>query len=344
MKTAWIALAGALVLGLAGCNGGGSTASESTGTSGATPAPAKGEVKIGFIIKDPKEPWFQTEWKFADEAAKEKGFELVKLPATSGQEVMGAIDTMNTQGVKGFIICTPDTKLGPAIKAKADQYGMKLLTVDDQFVDGDKPMADVHHLGIQASEIGKQVGEALYAEMQKRGWKPEETGALGMTYDELETAKQRTMGAKQALVSAGFPEAKVFFAPQKKADIAGATDAANGVLTRQSAIKHWLVFGNNDEAVIGAVRALEQAKFTVDNIIGIGINGSASIEEFKRPEPTGVWGSILLEAKKHGYQTAVMMYDWLAEGKEPEMETYTSGTLITRENYKEKLKEAGLGE
>jgi L-arabinose transport system substrate-binding protein len=341
MKRAWIALAGALVLGLAGCN---NSAPAESGTTGGTPAPAKEKIKIGFLIKDPKEPWFQTEWKFADEAAAEKGFELVKLPTTSGQEVMGAIDTLNTQGVKGFIICTPDTKLGPAIMAKADGYGMKVLTVDDQFVDGDKPMEAVHHLGIQASNIGKQVGEALAAEMKVRGWKPEETAALGMTYDELETAKQRTMGAKEALVAAGFPAAKVFFAPQKKADIAGATDAANGVLTRQSGVKHWLIFGNNDEAVIGAVRAMEQAKFTAENVVGVGINGSASLEEFKRPEPTGVWGSILLEAKKHGYETAVMMYDWLANGKEPEKATYTTGTLITRENYQEKLKAAGLSE
>ncbi len=343
MKTAWIALAGALVFALAGCSnsGGGTTGQNSTETN---PTASKSDVKIGFLVKDPKEPWFQTEWKFADEAAKEKGFELVKLPTPSGQEVMQAIETLNTQGVKGFVICTPDTKLGPAIMGKANGYGMKVIAVDDRFVEGDKPMTDVHYVGIAAHDIGKQVGDALYAEMQKRGWKPEETAAIGMTYDELETAKLRTTGAKEALVAAGFPEAKIFFAPQKKTDIAGATDAANGVLTRQPGIKHWLVFGNNDEAVIGAVRALEQAKYTHENVIGIGINGSASLEEFKRAEPTGVFGWILLDAKRHGHDTATMLYDWIADGKEPAKETLTTGTLITRDNYVQALKDAGLGE
>ena len=28
------------------------------------------DVKIGFIVKQPEEPWFQDEWKFAQEAAK----------------------------------------------------------------------------------------------------------------------------------------------------------------------------------------------------------------------------------------------------------------------------------
>ena len=32
------------------------------------------DVKIGFVVKQPEEPWFQDEWKFADQAAKEKGF------------------------------------------------------------------------------------------------------------------------------------------------------------------------------------------------------------------------------------------------------------------------------
>ena len=27
------------------------------------------DTKIGFIVKQPEEPWFQDEWKFADVAA-----------------------------------------------------------------------------------------------------------------------------------------------------------------------------------------------------------------------------------------------------------------------------------
>ena len=35
-------------------------------------AKAKDEVKIGFVVKQPEEPWFQDEWKFAEQAGKEK--------------------------------------------------------------------------------------------------------------------------------------------------------------------------------------------------------------------------------------------------------------------------------
>ena len=72
------------------------------------------DVKIGFIVKQPEEPWFQDEWKFADVAAKEKGFTLVKIGAEDGEKVQSAIDNLGAQGAQGFIVCTPDVKLGPA--------------------------------------------------------------------------------------------------------------------------------------------------------------------------------------------------------------------------------------
>ena len=51
------------------------------------------DVKIGFIVKQPEEPWFQDEWKFAEQAGKEKGFTVVKIGAEDGEKVQSAIDT-----------------------------------------------------------------------------------------------------------------------------------------------------------------------------------------------------------------------------------------------------------
>ena len=44
------------------------------------------ETKIGFVVKQPEEPWFQDEWKFADQAGKEKGFTVVKIGAEDGEK------------------------------------------------------------------------------------------------------------------------------------------------------------------------------------------------------------------------------------------------------------------
>src|SRR3954465_9197132 len=71
-----------------------------------------GKVKLGFVVKQPEEPWFQLEWKFADEAAKKNGFDLVKIGASDGDKVLAAIDNLKSSGAQGLVICTPDVKLG----------------------------------------------------------------------------------------------------------------------------------------------------------------------------------------------------------------------------------------
>ncbi|MDQ7996597.1 MAG: arabinose ABC transporter substrate-binding protein [Luteibacter sp.] len=312
---------------------------------GSAPAFAADEpVKIGFVVKQPEEPWFQDEWKYAEQAAKEKGFTLVKIAAPDGGQVLTAIDNLKSQHAQGFVICTPDVKLGPSIVAKARIDKLKLMTVDDRLVDGSgKPIESVPHMGISATKIGEQVGQAISDEMKKRGWKPEETGALRISYDQLPTAKDRTDGAIAALTAAGFPKANVINAPQAKTDTENAFNAANIAITQNPKFKHWVAFGLNDEAVLGAVRAAEGRNFRADNMIGVGIGGSKSaLNEFAKAQPTGFFGSVLISPKRHGYETSVNMYEWIKNDKAPPPLTLTTGKLVTRANVTEVRKEMGL--
>lgn len=103
------------------------------GMSGITSAAE--EVKIGFLVKQAEEPWFQTEWQFAEKAGKELGFTVIKIAVPDGEKTLSAIDNLAANGVKGFVICPPDVSLGPAIVAKAKANGMKVMAVDDRFVD-----------------------------------------------------------------------------------------------------------------------------------------------------------------------------------------------------------------
>src|SRR5438093_219224 len=117
------------------------------------------QVKIGFLVKQPEEPWFQVEWQFAEKAGQENGFAVIKLGVPDAEKTLAAIDSLAAQGAKGFVICTPDVRLGPAIVAKANAAGLKLMTVDDQFIGSDgKFMTDVHHLGVAAREVGHVSG------------------------------------------------------------------------------------------------------------------------------------------------------------------------------------------
>ncbi|MHA6884108.1 SDR family oxidoreductase [Ralstonia pseudosolanacearum] len=183
-------------------------------------AHAADEVKIGFLVKQPEAPWFQDEWKFADQAAREKGFKLVKIGVPSGGEVLTAIDNLGAQHAQGFVICVPDVKLGPAVVAKARQNNLKLMTVDDRLADGGgKPIEAVPHMGISATRIGEQVGEAIAQEMKTRGWNPAEVGAIRIAYDQLRTARERTDGAVAALAEASFAAAPDPETERRQADL-----------------------------------------------------------------------------------------------------------------------------
>jgi L-arabinose transport system substrate-binding protein len=300
-------------------------------------------IKIGFLVKQPEEPWFEDEWKFAQKAADKDGFTLVTIGAPDGAKVLASIDNLGAQGAQGMIICTPDVRLGPAIVTRAKRYDMKVFAVDDRFVGADgKPMVDVPYMGISARDIGHVVGRALAEEMHKRHWNISDTAACIPTRDELETAKERTDGAIAGLVVSGFPTDHIFTAPQKTTDIPGGRDAANIVLTQHPDVKHWLIAGMNDEAVLGAVRAMENRGFKADDIIGIGIGGDTGKTDFEKPDPTGFYASVLLSPKRHGEETSDMMYKWIKDGTVPQMATFTTGVLITRENYKKILQEQGL--
>ncbi len=302
------------------------------------------DVKIGFVVKQAEEPWFQDEWKFAEQAAKEKGFALVKIGAEDGEKVQSAIDNLGAQGAQGFIICVPDVKLGPGIVAKATANDLKLMTVDDRLVGADgKPLEDVPHMGISAIKIGETVGQSIAAEIKKRGWEMKDVGAIRVSYDQLPTAVDRVEGAITALKAAGFPAENIYDAPQAKTDTEAALNAATTVLNKHSNIKHWIAFGLNDEAVLGAVRASESVGISADNMIGVGIGGAESaINEFKKPSATGFYGTVIISPKRHGYETALNMYAWIANNKEPEKLILTSGSLAVRGDYEKVRADLGI--
>lgn len=302
------------------------------------------DTKIGFIVKQPEEPWFQDEWKFAEQAAKEKGFELVKIGAEDGEKLMSAIDNLGAQGAQGFIVCTPDVKLGPGIVAKAAANNLKMMTVDDRLVGADgNPIEDVPHMGISASKIGEAVGQTIADEIKARGWNMDEVGAIRVSYDQLPTAVDRVDGAISVLKANGFKPENIFDAPQAKTDTEAALNAATVVLNKNANIKKWVAFGLNDEAVLGAVRASESVGIAPENMIGAGIGGADSaINEFKKPTATGFIGTVIISPKRHGYETALNMYDWIANNKDPEKLILTAGAIAKRGDYEQVRKDLGI--
>jgi len=302
------------------------------------------EVKIGFLVKQAEEPWFQTEWAFAEKAGKEHGFTVIKIAVPDGEKTLSAIDSLAANGAKGFVICPPDVSLGPAIVAKAKANGLKVIAVDDRFVDAKGAfMEDVPYLGMAAFEVGQKQGAAMAAEAKKRGWDWKDTYAVINTFNELDTGKKRTDGSVKSLEEAGIPKDHILFTAAKTLDVPGSMDATNSALVKlPSGAKNLIIGGMNDNTVLGGVRATESAGFKAANVIGIGINGTDAIGELKKPS-SGFFGSMLPSPHIEGYNTALMMFEWVTKGTEPPKYTAMDEvTLITRENFQAELTKIGL--
>jgi ABC-type sugar transport system substrate-binding protein len=298
-------------------------------------------LRIGFVVKQPEVQWFQDEWRFAEGAAKQFGFELIRIGATDGDRVLTAIDTLGAKGAGGFVICTPDPKLGMAIKQAALINDLKVMSVDDRLVGPDgQPIASIPHVGISALKIGGTAGEVALKEARTRGWSLAEVGLLQLSFDSLQTAQERLQGSREYLLGQGLKADQVHDAPQRTTDTEGGFNAANPVVGRQSAVKKWFVMGMNDESVLGGVRACEGLGLDAADVIGVGIGGSATAQaEFDKAKPTGFFATILLSPKAHGYETAKAMYLWIAKGIAPAPVTYTQGFPMYRDNYKALLAE-----
>lgn len=301
-------------------------------------------LKIGFIVKMPEQAWFINEQHAATAAGEKMDFVVVNLAGTDGTAVMSAIDNLSAQGAKGFVICPPDVRLGPAIYARATAADMKVVSVDDQFVTPDgKPMPQVPHLGMSGYKIGQQVGTAIADEMKKRGWKPEEVAACRITSNELPTARERVAGATDTLVQNGFLKANIFDAPQRSTDTEGANTASSPVFARHDGFKKWVIYALNEESVLGGVRASEQFHLGAADVIGVGINGTgAAFAEFSKPQPTGFYGTIAVSSALHGRQSAINLVDWIRDGKRPPADTQTTGTLMTRANWQQVKTQLGV--
>ncbi|HUR59857.1 MAG TPA: substrate-binding domain-containing protein [Opitutaceae bacterium] len=299
-------------------------------------------IKLGFIVNQPDQPWYQLEWKFAEQAGRDLGVEIIKIGATDGEKALAAIDTIAAAGGKGFVICTPDVRLGPAIVARAKAANLKLIAVDDQFVGPGGLMKDVHYLGVSARQIGVTAAQAALDEMKRRGWRQEDTGVAVITYDQLDTTRERTEAATEVVRAAGFPAQRIFRAAARTGDVPGAFDAANVLFVRAADVKQWLVLGPADNFVLGAVRALEGRGVSERQAIAVGINGTDCIAEFEKPTPTAFFASVLLAPKRHGYDTVAMLHRWVTTGQEPPLDTRTAGVLITRETFAQVLKEQGI--
>lgn len=307
---------------------------------GLVPTAAQGQdddITIGYIVKHLDNPWFVAETAGAQEVADKMGVELlIQDVQFDAGLALSTLDTFIGTGIDGLIIVVPEQTIGPAVMETASNAGIPVIAVDDKIADAGGNQAAF--AGFDAAAIGQQVAVAAAGQYTERGWDTDGVGVFNIEFANLSVCTDRTNAstATWKTLFPDFPEDQMIVAPYD-GTLINAADTFGNVVTANPGIEKFVLYSCNDDGVMGAVRALEQAGVAAENIIGIGLGAHLACDEWAKEEDTGFSGAIWIDAGNHGRYAVAAMVNYLRYDVPLPAFTFAPGILVTKGNV------AGLG-
>ena len=291
------------------------------------------DIKIGFINKMGDHPWFVAEVAGAKAKAEELGASFVSQDVQFDANLtITTLDTMIGDGVDGIAIVVPDKALGPVVAAKAKEAGIPLIAVDDDitFEDG----SPVPYVGMNAKNIGVAVGTQLAAIYNAEGWADKNVRVVSIEDRKADTCMQRNMGAEEAFLAGvpGFDPANIIRVAYDNTMV-NSIDVMTTTLTGNPEVTNWVFYSCNDDGVLGAARAMENAGYTADQGLGIGIDGSRACDAFGGGTPSAFRGTMWLNSANHGRDAVAALVASIKDGTELPLATYSDPEFINAENF-----------
>lgn len=283
-----------------------------------------------------------TQQYFIDEAegfttkAKELGFDArtfnVELDANLA---ISTITDAIAQGAKGIAITVPDQAIGPAIAKAAADAKIPLVATDDSIKDGaGNPVAFV---GFDGRDMGTKVGKSAAELLQKSGWLNDAAAPVGVLSVEVQTlsvCNDRTDASRGEVKAVGVKDEQIFAVPYSgTAD--DALTAAGPVITAHPEVSRWVVFGCNDEGVLGTLNALTNAGVAPDNIIGVGLGAYEACRPWKAKLPSGFKSALFISGKDVGAAAAEALAANVDKGTPLPPNTVANTTIVGPDNYAE---------
>ncbi|MFG2560710.1 substrate-binding domain-containing protein [Streptomyces sp. NPDC048496] len=250
-------------------------------------------------------------------------------------EVQSAI----AQKSNGLIVVVPDPAVGPQLVQTAKDGKVALLTSDDQIcTTGPDPSACgpealVPRIGFSGAQMGGEVGKRAAEEFKKAGWKPAETRTISAWKQDVTVCSDRVNAAKKAFGGgAGADVKNIDVATDNTAT--GAQDKIAATVTANPDVKHWIMWGCNDENVQGGVTALENAGFKANDVIGIGLGAYLACKNWSSGKPSGMKAALFINGSDVGALAVQTMYDKLKNGKEFPKEAFAPTKMVDASNWK----------
>lgn len=329
------AAGGVAVLALAAltaCSSGMETAEPAAGGGGGT---SDGPLTIALIQKQGDQQYFIDEADGAKEAAKADGDVTINVVdvSTDSNKAISEVEAAIAQGVDAIIIVVPDTQIGPQVIQLATDAGIPIMAADDPIVDAKGAAAAF--TGFDGTSMGEKVGAEAARLYQEAGWAPADTRILSSYKQDQPNCVERVEGAQSAFSDAvaDGPEVIEVGTDNSATD---AQDKAGAIITANAGVKHWVVWGCNDENETGVVTALQNSGVAPADIVGIGLGAYLTCKDWNAGQETGNKAALFISGVEVGKAAVTSMIDLLRNGTELPPKTVANTEIVDASNWEAK--------
>lgn len=329
-RVAALGLGVALVAGaVAGCSSGKASSTTGNGKAGSKKT---GTITIAYLQKQGDQQYFVDEANGAKAMAQKLGnvnIDVVNL-GTDSNKAISAVQTEVGQKVDGIIIVVPDQKIGPQVINMAQSAGIPIMASDDPIQSGSgKPAPFV---GFDSTQMGQSVGTEAGQLFKKAGWTAANTKIMAAYKQDLSDCQLREQGEEQ-----GFKQAAGASVPIVKLgtdnSVVDAQNKAAAALTANPNVKHWVVWGCNDESETGVVTALQNGHISPSNIIGVGLGAYLTCKDWKAGVNSGNKAALYIGGKDVGSSAVKVMVDYLRNSIALPAKTIAKTTMVDASNW-----------
>jgi L-arabinose transport system substrate-binding protein len=308
--------------------------STTAGGSSNAAAPVTGKITVTYLQKQGDQQYFIDEADGAKAKAAALGIELkvVNLGSDANQTVSD-VQAAIAQKSSGLIIVPPDPSVGPQVVQLAKDAGIPLLTSDDQVcTNGPDPASCaaanlVPRIGFSGTQMGTDVGKKAAELFVKAGWNAADTRTISAWKQDVTVCTDRVKAAKTSFAAgAGAAVQNIDLATDNTPT--GAQDKVAATITANPGVKHWVIWGCNDENVQGGVTALQNAGVSPDNVIGVGLGAYLACKDWGSSQPSGMKAALYISGKDIGSLAVQTMYDKLKNGKAFPQEADAPTTMV----------------
>ena len=326
-------LAGAVALtaliALSACSSGMETAAP-----GEAAGPTDGPLTIAYLQKQGDQQYFVDEANGAKEAAEAAGDVTIKVVdlGTDSNKAISELDSVIAQGVDGIVIVVPDQQIGPQVIEAANAAGIPIMASDDVIKDASGQEAPFS--GFDGTAMGTEVGKAAAELYLAAGWDPAETRVLSGYKQDLTVCTQRVDGAEAAFTEAlGGETAPALVDIGTDNSATDAQDQAGAVITANAGVKHWVVWGCNDENETGIVTALQNSGVAPADIIGVGLGAYLTCKDWAAGQDTGNKAALFISGAEVGKAAINSMVALLRDGTALPPQSIANTEIVNAENW-----------